>query len=385
MQAMSASGLFEEQIPQDVCMNLDGLQTVIPDDYFSVGQGECLQDACDNLDGLQVGVPADYESLDGENCTIKLPMEYPRIQISELFPNASGVDDGQEYIELYNPNSVAVDLEGYVLALGPTFFKTYTLPSLSIAPGGYLVLTDVQTGIVLPNSSASVRLYDPSGSVASETATYDSPKDDTAWSLIEGQWQYSKVLTPGNFNSLPALEAEVLTESVGSLEDCGIGKFRNPQTNRCKSIETEDDLKACAANQERNPETNRCRTILAESALVPCKEGQERNPETNRCRSVAGATTALAPCPVGQERNPETNRCRKSTLDTGSGLASVSDVQSNGSSSGGLGDIGKGLLLILAIVFLSVAYLVYEWRIELKRITRVLWQRATLKRSAGTS
>ena len=70
----------------------------------------------------------------------------------------------------------------------------------------------------------------------------------------------------------------------------------------------------CPEGQERNPETNRCRKIKTEedTALKPCPEGQERNPETNRCRKIkTEEDTALKPCPEGQERNPETNRCRK--------------------------------------------------------------------------
>lgn len=60
---------------------------------------------------------------------------------------------------------------------------------------------------------------------------------------------------------------DAASDGGGSAEkeyaDCGEGRYRNPETNRCKKIETE-----------------------AESTLKPCAEGYERNLETNRCRKV---------------------------------------------------------------------------------------------------
>jgi hypothetical protein len=78
--------------------------------------------------------------------------------------------------------------------------------------------------------------------------------------------------------------------------DCGEGRYRNPETNRCKKVETEaaKTLTPCAVGYERNPETNRCKKVAVASGLVPCAEGYERNPETNRCRKVRENTGVAA-------------------------------------------------------------------------------------------
>jgi hypothetical protein len=90
-----------------------------------------------------------------------------------------------------------------------------------------------------------------------------------------------KVINPATGNCINLFEDE-------ALPDCPAGKFRNPETNRCKSYETLTSiLAACAEGYYRNPETNRCKKITkATATLTPCKEGYERNPETNRCRQI---------------------------------------------------------------------------------------------------
>ena len=76
-------------------------------------------------------------------------------------------------------------------------------------------------------------------------------------------------------------------------------------------------LKPCRDDQYRNPETNRCKSIAsASSTLKPCAADQYRNPETNRCKKISSSSSSLKPCRSDQERNPETNRCKKVIKDT---------------------------------------------------------------------
>lgn len=360
-----ASGLYEVYTPSDVCPNLDGLQITVPPGYLVDGAGNCQPDVCANLDGLQLTVPAGYERLDGENCTL-IPLENAVLTITELLPNATSYDTGNEFIEIYNPNNRPINLSGYTIQLGPEFTKVYVLSDQIIAAGTYLVFSDTQTGLILPNSSASLRLVAPSGDVVSLTASYEQPGDNSAWGLIDGFWQYTNQPTPGaaNLSSLSADDDQAEeTNSSGSsaLVPCRADQERNPDTNRCRLIATAAaSLVACGPGQERNPATNRCRSLLiATNDLVPCKEGQERNPETNRCRSIASTANALVPCAAGQERNPETNRCRKSTGSGATGIAGVKDVDS-----GSMASQPKWLLVGLAVIA-AVGYALYEWRQEM--------------------
>lgn len=261
--------------------------------------------------------------------------------ITELLPNASGSDTGNEFIELYNPNETAgISLAGYQLRIGSSTYKWVQFPEdTTLQPGEWKAFYNSELSFTLVNTTGTVQLF--KGEVpAGEEIMYESPKDDTAWALIEGSWQYTSP-TPNDPN-------------VAAVNE------QNGEGTHNESVST---LKPCAANQYRSPETNRCRLIATQtSSLSPCKEGQVRNPETNRCRSVSATTSGLAPCKEGYERNEETNRCRKIVqLTTAS--HGVKGVQTDNS----LQVAWYFWLAILGIVGAIVSYAVWEWREELQR------------------
>lgn len=289
--------------------------------------------------------------------------------LSEILPNPIGTDTGHEFIELHNPTGSAVLLGGCSLALAD---KTYDFdPTMSIQPGEYKAFYDNQTGLTLPNAAG--------GEVALISSTTESVvqypaemNDGEAWAWAGAAWQSTATPTPNQTNVF-TLSAEGGSGgdeeiSVSSLSPCPLGKYRNPETNRCKSIEADEGLTPCLPGQTRNPETNRCRSVLtASTSLTPCKEGQERNPETNRCRSVQGATSALAPCKEGEERNPETNRCRKITAATAD-VAKADTPANNGPS--------KANYAIIALIATSaLGYGVYEYRQDIRN-----WMTSTKSR-----
>lgn len=285
----SRGGIYEEAVVVDQCLNTPGvIEEVVPQGYYRDTNGNCIKDLCTNFPDLQAELPAGYY----QDLDVCLPI---KLYITELLPNAKGLDTGNEFIELHNPNLYSVNLAGYTLQLNLGAKKYLFDHSAVMQPGEYLVLSDTQSGIVLPNSSATVSLHMPDQTVLYETREYQSPKEGQSWSLIEGVWQFTSVATPGSVNYSPSEDAVGIQEpgapgsSTGEgFAACEPGKFRNPETNRCKALENAAaQLSACAAGQERNPETNRCRKIGGTNeALKACAEGQERNPETNRCRKV---------------------------------------------------------------------------------------------------
>lgn len=362
----STTGLYEVVLPTDVCPNIDGLQIEIPAGYLQDSAGLCQYDVCQNMDGLQISIPDGYESLDGENCTL-IPLENATIYITELLPNAASYDTGKEFIELYNPNNRAVSLKDYALQTGPSFLKSFPLVDTVLQPGEYKSFSDTVTGLVLPNTSASVRLVAAAGNIVSTVPDYYNPADDESWALIDDIWQYTNQATPGSANKARLTDGGLEGGSGGELvvpvlSPCPAGKYRNPVTNRCRNIETVvSSLSPCDEDEYRNPETNRCRKIatLASSSLTPCKEGQERNPETNRCRNIASSTESdLKPCGEDEERNPETNRCRKKSTS-----AAVNPIGQLSSASNAVSinriALGVGILATLG-------YGLWEYRLDLQ-------------------
>lgn len=269
--------------------------------------------------------------------------------LSEILSNPAGLEaDGGEFIELFNAGAEPVSLENCSLSTDKLSSYSFSADD-KLEPGGYLVvpLTDK-----LLNGNGQVALL----TSVDEIVEYPSLGDDIAYALIDGQWQITSVPTPGAAN-LPS-PAEPETADEEGPAPCPPGKYRNPETNRCRNIETAAaNLTPCRAGQERNPETNRCRTIAtATASLTPCREGYERNPETNRCRKVTAANTELAPCDEGYERNPETNRCRRITAVAGASTAPP-DTDSSAA------PLNNGIF-ILAAVF-AIGYGAFEYRHDL--------------------
>lgn len=349
---------------------------------FSSGliEQEVIIDMCANLDGVQQAVPEGYEiKLDSIDCTVVVLPEDRQLIITEVYPNAPSYDAGLEYIELYNPNDQEITLSGYVLELGPSFTQKFILSLGSIQPGSYVSIGDGVSGLILPNTTAYVRLVTPAGSVVSETPSYLNPTEGTSWASVSGQWAYTNQPTPAasNLPYIAPVEDDAQTlPAVIEFEPCPTGKYRNPETNRCKTIDpiqSSSGLNICGEGQVRNPDTNRCRKVVTStSTLSTCKDGQVRSATTNRCKSVASLDDELAPCKEGQERNPETNRCRKiqeilgATTDD---LADVTDVPVSRIP----GSLAWPAIGVVTLVISG--YCVYEWRRELAR----LWRRKRMK------
>ncbi len=306
-------------------------------------------DVCNNLEGVQATVPAGYQQ-QGDACflvnTPVLPCE--ALEITEIVPNPSGTDTGNEYVELYNPLASSVVLDGCSLKIGSSTKQL----SGSMQPGYQAFY-----GLVLPNASGgTVELI---GATTEKAVTYPADlSDDEAWAYIGSSWQLTTTPTPSKANVATATVTTANTKNE-ALEPCPEGKFRNPETNRCKNIETDDGLKPCEPGQVRNPETNRCRKLDADglTSLKPCSPGQERNPATNRCRKVATSSSSLKACEPGQERNPETNRCRKVAGASTASTSSKEQAQNNAQ------PVGYAIFGLLAVA--GLGYGAYEYRQEI--------------------
>jgi len=321
--------------PVDVCMNLEDIQTVPPYGHILDESGDCIKDACMNIEGLQYFIPDGYKLKNESECIVDLKP----LMITELLPNADGSDDGNEFIEIYNPNEVGIDLGYYILHIENSNKDYYFPAGVHINAGEYMSFSNDDIQFTLVNTSGGAGLYSIYGELINDVPVYENPKDDTAWALINGSWQYTNKPTPGLANEASTISASATKSIKSKLVPCAPNQYRNPETNRCKLIE---------------PST---------SKLVPCKEGQYRSEETNRCRSIAavlGAST-LKPCKEGQERNPITNRCRNivGSMPKADYAPEKTDEQENYPvvwwSLAGLG-------------LLAVGYGVWEWRSEIKNI-----------------
>lgn len=263
----------------DVCVNINGIQVLLPSGFEINEDEECAE------------APAAGEYCIGE-CVEDEPKETPPLILNELLPNASGTDDGNEFIEIYNPNEEDVSLDDYSLQIGASFERNYDFSNGEIiSAGSYRVFYNNQIRFTLLNASSGVRLIH--GDETIDQIIYSNPPEGQSWALVDGIWQYTNRPTPNSAN-LSSVLAMKTTVDDNTLATCAEGYYRNPTTNRCNKIPVATTLEPCQEGYYRNPETNRCKKIKAEAVLEPCPEGQERNPETNRCRKIVQTSIPVA-------------------------------------------------------------------------------------------
>mgnify|MGYP003336907992 CR=1 FL=1 len=210
-----------------------------------------------------------------------------------------------DYVKLQNVGDQPIDLSLYRLRTDSGTSESTNAISLYglLEAEGYLTVSLRDDGgtLSLTDSGGYVWIEDIAGTAQyyDETMTqYPSAssvsKIGWAWALdpLDKTWKWTSTPRPGVENVI-TVPVEVLAAATANPNECPAGKYRNPETNRCRSLEEAVNVLAqCEEGKERNPLTNRCRSVvsLASAVLAPCEEGQERNPATNRCRTVAASS-----------------------------------------------------------------------------------------------
>ena len=317
-----------------------------------------------------------------------LPPDPPAVRLIELYANPLRCGpsdirlDCHDYIKLYNPGLVSVDLSDYRLRTDSgtsVSGNAFHLDGRQIPAGGYLTIWQRDDGapLSLTNTGGYAWLEDAEGiqryddSIVSYPDASAESRAGQSWAMKEDtSWDWTGTPTPDGANDFPAPGVGAGTATDTSLQPCPAGKYRSPDTNRCRAIEEAiNELATCPEGQARNPATNRCRAVVstASAVLAPCDADSERNPDTNRCRKVATETGGLAPCGTDEERNPTTNRCRKVPAST----ALVANTPQATDPKEKLTSQIQNWVIGL-IVTGAVGYGIFEWRHEIWTGTRHL-------------
>ncbi len=138
------------------------------------------------------------------------------IYLSEFYPNPVGSDAQQEYIELFNPGLMDLDLTNWLLddteGGSPPFNLTgYTLKALD-----YLVLSRAETNLALNNSQDEVRLMDCDNNLV-DRVVYAQTQEGVSY-IYEADWQGTVELTPGYSNEYVPLETDATMNETEVVE-----------------------------------------------------------------------------------------------------------------------------------------------------------------------
>ncbi len=145
------------------------------------------------------------------------------LRINEFVPNPDGSDTGNEWVELYNADSLSIDLTGWSLEWGTSSWQSEAfLDGGIVGPEGWLVVggadvlgVDLAITISMGNASNSdgVKLVCPDGSVA-DTVIYGSPNED-GWIDDEGTVALSMADSAGSGECITRIQDGYDTDKSG--------------------------------------------------------------------------------------------------------------------------------------------------------------------------
>lgn len=185
------------------------------------------------------------EQSDTEELSKEISQESPQfikttdLIINEFVPNPQGADADLEWIEIFNRGSESYNLSNWYLDDREGASAPFQLPAgTMIAPGGYLVYPAPTTRIALTNSGDTVRLLYPDGTIAYEVKYTKKAKEGYAYALINTQWHWTSVLTPGSAN-IPDIPKTKTSGLQGTSAPPISNKINNEESQKKELAETE--------------------------------------------------------------------------------------------------------------------------------------------------
>lgn len=240
----------------------------------------------------------------------------------------------EQFIEFYNSSSEQILTDGCKVRYKN---KEYHLSGI-ISAEGYTAFYPSDLGFNLtknPTNSNTLELIDTNNIVIDKLTYPNGQRKSTSYAFIgfdqigEEIWKVTYAPTPGSPNNYQ------------EFKTCETGKVLNQETGNC--------VKATAV------------------ANKTCKTGYFLNPLTGRCRKIPTTTTKT--CKEGYYLNPETNRCRKIKENTGADYTLSPESYQESTSF-------TALYIVLGIIGVGAAYLIYEFRRDIKKlIVRVFRRR----------
>lgn len=147
------------------------------------------------------------------------------LQLSELYPNQPGVDNG-EFIELVNSSDEDIVTGSCKVYTSAT--KAYPIPpNTTVSRGGFLLLTKEQAHITLNNGGMTIRLIDTNGDELDRTV-YSTAAEGATWSRFGTTWSWTTKQTPNGKNVVSALPVSSKKSSSTNSSETNSAKQEIP-------------------------------------------------------------------------------------------------------------------------------------------------------------
>jgi hypothetical protein len=197
-----------------------------------------------------------------------LDPNFNKILVIELMPSPS---EGSEWIEIYNPTNLTVNLYGLKLCDGLGSTHCYSFgEEENISPFSYKTYEQSLTRITLNNTADSVQLMDANGNLISMTDEYEDAAKGESFSLFGSEWRWTKEASKGRANVfVTTIEEETEPKQPKSK------KVKNATTKTGQKTEEDKDAdQAVEVDQavkgektEENENLNRTSLILGKKEI----------------------------------------------------------------------------------------------------------------------
>ena len=155
-----------------------------------------------------------YQAAEAEEA-IEASPQPTTLRFSELYPNTTGSDADEEYIEVQNFGDETLDLNGW--SITDASGKTWTADgAYELAPGEVVALARELTKIALNNNGETVELRTPDGDLV-DSVVYESTTKGSTYTLSSDGWSWSNP-TPNEVVE-DVESADSLVENVEIVED----------------------------------------------------------------------------------------------------------------------------------------------------------------------
>jgi hypothetical protein len=175
-----------------------------------------------------------------KNISSEATENYPsdaNIYLNEILPNPTSESD-EEYIEMANGGSKAVDLFGWRLK-DASKNKGYQFKEhILLKPREYLVIYKSQSKISLNNSRESLFLYNLQGNIVSDVS-YEKSEKNVSYNFDGKTWRWSKYLTPGKenkFDTEPSVKIKKIKRAYKGVPTKFSARAKDKETKKLKYL-----------------------------------------------------------------------------------------------------------------------------------------------------
>jgi len=127
-------------------------------------------------------------------------LNFQPLFLNEIFPNPFGRDNSQEWIEIYNPATISVNLKNWSIDDSNDGSKIFTFEeNLFVPANGFFTIYSYDSKLNLNNNIDEMRLFNPNN-LLQDQIKYEKAEEGLSLAKFENEWIWTDFPTPNTGN-----------------------------------------------------------------------------------------------------------------------------------------------------------------------------------------